>query len=238
MPLIIKDTSQIWDKKKINSDVGSREECETSAFETANSNKLVDSNNINCSININNSNNSSSIIEAKSSRTKEVVTSVKKLVTKEDVINERLNKKKLVACGRPKVNIDKEIFEKLCNIQCTIEEICGFFRTDNESLAKWCKKTYGYDSFEETFNVYSAEGKISLRRLQFQTAKKNARMQIWLGKQMLHQTEYREPVVADTTKAVELLQAIKAEAQYYKSDQFTNIQNQSDQYDDDYPEDD
>lgn len=238
MPLIIKDTSQNSDKKKINSDVGNPD-YDVSEFEYSNSNNsnnIIDSSNINYSNNINNSIYSSSIKQS-NYKDKRSITSTKRLVTKEDVINERLQKKKLVARGRPKISIDSDIFENLCKIQCTKEEICGFFKIDDEALSRWCKKTYGYDSFEETFNVYSAEGKISLRRLQFQTAKKNAKMQIWLGKQMLHQSDYKEPIIADTTKAVELLQAIKSEAHYYKSDQFTNIQNSYENDDEDLEDD-
>ena len=30
--------------------------------------------------------------------------------------------------GRPKIPIDQKSFEKLCEMQCSLEEIAGFFR--------------------------------------------------------------------------------------------------------------
>lgn len=47
-------------------------------------------------------------------------------------------------------------------------------------------------NFAEVYKKYSANGKISLRRYQFNLAKTNASMAIWLGKQMLGQKEPKE----------------------------------------------
>ena len=94
--------------------------------------------------------------------------------------------------GRPKKNIDKTEFEKLCGLQCTITEMCAFFDVDDKTLSKWCKDTYGM-SFSEIFAIKRGIGQISLRRNQFRLAEKNAAMAIWLGKQYLDQ---REPGVA------------------------------------------
>ena len=91
--------------------------------------------------------------------------------------------------GRPSIHIDKSQFESLCNLQCTLEEIAGFFKCCDDTINNWCKATYG-DNFSGVYKVYSQNGKISLRREQFKVAQKgNASMLIWLGKQYLGQNE-------------------------------------------------
>ena len=90
--------------------------------------------------------------------------------------------------GRPKKEIDRRNFENLCGLQCTLEEICGFFDVTDKTLDKWCKRTYG-KHFSEVFKEKRGMGKISLRRSQWRLAEKNANMAIWLGKQYLEQRE-------------------------------------------------
>lgn len=90
--------------------------------------------------------------------------------------------------ARPHKEIDQKNFESLCGLQCTLEEICGFFDVTDKTLDGWCKRTYGA-SFSEVFRKKRGAGKISLRRAQFQLAQKNANMAIWLGKQYLGQAE-------------------------------------------------
>lgn len=96
--------------------------------------------------------------------------------------------------GRPKIEIDKVKFERLCGIMCTLEEIAGIFGCSEDTIERWCKETYK-TTFAEAFKRYSATGKSSLRRMQFELAKRNAAMAIWLGKQYLGQKDYVE--VAD-----------------------------------------
>lgn len=93
--------------------------------------------------------------------------------------------------ARPKININKEEFEKLCDIQCTQEEIAGWFKCHVDTIRNFCKDTYG-EPFFEVYKKLSAGGKISLRRTQFNIAKKNASMAIFLGKQYLGQRDYIE----------------------------------------------
>lgn len=95
--------------------------------------------------------------------------------------------------GRPKTKIDREQFEKLCAIQCTLDEIAGFFDCCDDTINNWCKKEYG-ETFSDIYKKKSVAGKISLRRLQFKMAEKNASLCIWLGKQYLGQTEKIEAV--------------------------------------------
>ena len=90
--------------------------------------------------------------------------------------------------GRPKKEIDKAQFEKLCALQCTEAEICGFLDVTDKTLEKWCQKEYKAH-FSEVFRQKRGIGKISLRRSQWRLAEKNANMAIWLGKQYLGQRD-------------------------------------------------
>lgn len=90
--------------------------------------------------------------------------------------------------ARPRKEIDQESFEKLCGLQCTEKEICGFFGITDKTLASWCKRTYNR-SFSDVYEEKRGTGKISLRRAQFKLAEKNAAMAIFLGKQYLGQSD-------------------------------------------------
>lgn len=90
--------------------------------------------------------------------------------------------------ARPRKEISRAQFEKLCALQCTEPEFCGFFEVTDKTLNSWCKREYGM-SFSEIFAQKRSLGKISLRRYQFQQAEKSATMAIWLGKQWLGQTD-------------------------------------------------
>ena len=58
-----------------------------------------------------------------------------------------------------------------------------------DTVERWCVRTYEL-GFAECSKKFSAGGKTSLRRHQFELAKKgNATMLIWLGKQYLGQTD-------------------------------------------------
>lgn len=115
--------------------------------------------------------------------------------------------------GRPEIKIDKQQFEKLCNMQCTLEEIAGFFNCCDDTINNWCKKEYD-DNFSGVYKKKSMNGKISLRRTQFKIAEKgNASMAIFLGKQYLGQ---RDVIETDNTKELskveELLSKLENEA--------------------------
>ena len=90
--------------------------------------------------------------------------------------------------GRPKIKIDKEMFEKLCQMQCTLEEIAGFFDCCDDTINNWCKEVYD-DNFSGVYKKKSMAGKISLRRIQYKLAERNPTMAIWLGKQYLKQRD-------------------------------------------------
>lgn len=90
--------------------------------------------------------------------------------------------------ARPLKEINQKEFESLCGLQCTKEEICGFFSVTDKTLENWCKRTYK-EGFSDVFREKRGKGRISLRRAQFRLAEKNAAMAIWLGKQYLSQKE-------------------------------------------------
>ena len=98
------------------------------------------------------------------------------------------SKKKI---GRPLKEIDKVQFEKLCNLQCTLLEIAGFFNCSDDTIERWCKRTYK-TTFAECCKTFSQGGKIALRRTQFKRAERSAAMAIFLGKQYLGQTDKTE----------------------------------------------
>ena len=114
--------------------------------------------------------------------------------------------------GRPEIKIKKEDFEKLCALQCTEEEIAGFYDCSVDTINNWCKKTYN-ETFSETYKKKSAKGKMSLRRYQFKLAERNASMAIFLGKQYLGQRDIIETgTTEELDKVKELLGKLDEEA--------------------------
>lgn len=109
--------------------------------------------------------------------------------------------------GRPRIEIDREKFENLCGLQCTLEEIAGFFGCCEDTIENWCKREYG-QLFSEVFQEKRGKGKISLRRFQFRLAEHNAAMAIFLGKQYLGQKDTQE---LDVKSKVEILDDIPVE---------------------------
>lgn len=93
--------------------------------------------------------------------------------------------------GRPRKEIDFEQFKKLCALQCTLQEIAGFFDCSEDTIERWCRRELK-EHFAEAFKKYSAKGRTSLRRYQFKLAEKNAAMAIFLGKNYLGQTDAPE----------------------------------------------
>ena len=118
-----------------------------------------------------------------------------------------------MATGRPKKEIDKKIFENLCGLQCTLEEIAGVFDCSVDTIERWCKREYG-ETFAEVYKKHSAKGKTSLRRIQFKLAEKSAAMAIFLGKNYLGQKDNIIETDEQTLQAVgEALVKIKRAAE-------------------------
>ena len=94
--------------------------------------------------------------------------------------------------------IDKNQLEKLCQLMCTQEEICGFFGVHTDTLDRFIKQNYGQEyTFLSIYPTLSAKGKISLRRNQFELSKTNSNMAIFLGKQYLNQRDYVEENISE-----------------------------------------
>ena len=122
--------------------------------------------------------------------------------------------------ARPKKEIEQKQFESLCGLQCTKDEICLVLDVTDKTLDRWCRQTYG-KSFSEVFKQKRGIGRVSLRRSQFEVAKKgNVTMLIWLGRQYLGQSEN---VIETAEKPVrqddELTAALIEEAKKLDADQ-------------------
>lgn len=120
--------------------------------------------------------------------------------------------------ARPKKKINEDEFKKLCSIQCTLEEIAGWYNCSERTIERFCRSTFGM-SFVEVYKKYSVNGKISLRRSQFKLAEKSAAMAIFLGKNYLGQTDKTE--IEDTTaydKLDEILKGLKENATNEKTE--------------------
>ena len=87
--------------------------------------------------------------------------------------------------GRPKkYKIDTEQVERLAGLGCTNTEIASFFDVGEHIIRK---------SYAEYLTKGRDKGKIRLRQWQLKSAERgNVAMLIWLGKQMLGQTDKQE----------------------------------------------
>lgn len=118
--------------------------------------------------------------------------------------------------ARPRIEIDEEQFIKLCSIQCTLSEIASWFKCSEDTIERWCKRTFR-TSFAETYKKYSTNGLISIRRTQFKLAEKSVPMAIWLGKQYLGQKDRIEQTGDETS--IEILNDIAAEIKRAKENE-------------------
>ena len=112
----------------------------------------------------------------------------------------KLGKKGTV--GRPEREYDVKIFENLCRAQCTVQEIEAILNTNQVTVDKWCMRHYG-KPFNEICEQYKLHGKASLRRTQLKLAEKNAGMAIFLGKNILGQTDQIHTKTEITEKATQ-----------------------------------
>lgn len=101
-----------------------------------------------------------------------------------------------MAGGRPKIQLDYALIEKLATIQCTQEEIANIIGVNISTLKR-------DDQFCTIHKKGIEQGKSSLRRLQWKSAESgNTSMLIWLGKQYLAQKEPKQELELDTTREV------------------------------------
>lgn len=114
--------------------------------------------------------------------------------------------------ARPRIEIDKKQFEKLCGLQCTKEELAGFFNCSEDTIERWCRREYK-ESFAVVFAQKRVTGKISLRRSQFRMAETNPTMAIWLGKQYLNQREQQDIMISSSDETVKEMEQYFADKQ-------------------------
>jgi len=120
-----------------------------------------------------------------------------------------LNSKK---SGRPLREFDKKIFEGLCHIHCTVNEIESIFHTDQRTIDKWCQREYGSD-FSTVYKLYQSDGKASVRRDQFYHCKRSPAMAMFLGKVLLGQVDSPYMAKSPNDNPIErLIEGIKAYA--------------------------
>ncbi len=99
------------------------------------------------------------------------------------------------------VKIDKDKFESMCAMQCTRNEIASIFGVSYETLLRWCKNNYDGKDFDTIFREKRQLGLVSLRRTQWKQAEKSVPMAIFLGKNLLGQTD--NPVEESIKKEIE-----------------------------------
>lgn len=119
--------------------------------------------------------------------------------------------------ARPRKEIDQEEFEKLCGLQCTQIEICDWFGVTDKTLNSWCKRTY-HAGFSDVYRQKRGVGKVSLRRAQFNLAKRSASMAIWLGKQYLDQKDEVQVSTVDDSRIDELSKSLEELAKELESE--------------------
>ena len=92
------------------------------------------------------------------------------------------------ARGRPPVDLDVKTAARVAGLGATIDEIAAVLGCGHALIYK---RMNSDPVFREAIEEGRAFGRVSLRRMQWQTAQAgNATMQIWLGKQMLGQRDF------------------------------------------------
>lgn len=95
----------------------------------------------------------------------------------------------------PSKPMDDKTFRQLVamvKIQCTQDEICDVLGMSKQTLDLRVKER-GYRNFRDIFRQKRGMGKASLRRMQWKSAEGgNPTMLVWLGKQVLGQTDKHE----------------------------------------------
>lgn len=86
--------------------------------------------------------------------------------------------------ARPRKQVDEEVIVRLARIGCTVAEIAAVTGCSKDTLER---------RFAASIEKGREQGRRSLRRMQWKAAKGgNVTMQIWLGKQLLGQTDKQE----------------------------------------------
>ena len=90
-------------------------------------------------------------------------------------------------------------FQRLLNmvrIHCTQTEICSILGMSDTTLNRRLQER-GYENFLDLYKRHNDEGRMSLRRMQWQAAENgNSTMLVWLGKQYLGQKDKQEQTIS------------------------------------------
>lgn len=84
--------------------------------------------------------------------------------------------------------IDWELVQRAAEVMCSAKELAHVCKKGLSTLQRHCKEKFD-KTLQEKMDEWQVGQKESLRRSQFELAKKNAAMSIWLGKQHLDQRE-------------------------------------------------
>ena len=100
--------------------------------------------------------------------------------------------------ARPKkYNIENKDVEKLASYGCSVREIANYFGCSEDLIKK---------SYSQFVTKGKDKGKIRLRQMQWKAADKgNVTMLIWLGKQVLGQSEKSEVKWENPVDGVEFI---------------------------------
>lgn len=86
--------------------------------------------------------------------------------------------------ARPRKEIDLQLLEKLSAINCSYEEMAAMLDVDESTLSR---------NYAQVIKKGRDKGKTSLKRKQWEVAMSgNVSMLIWLGKQLLGQSDKNE----------------------------------------------
>lgn len=122
--------------------------------------------------------------------------------------------------GRPAKEIDQELFERMCESQCTRDEMCHMLDVSPKTLLAWCKRTYKKE-FSEVYRKYWDRWNVSLRRNMTRAADEgNPTMMIYMDKRRLMPVDTDNPFadIAAAKISDELLADIDEKCQEIRKD--------------------
>jgi hypothetical protein len=91
--------------------------------------------------------------------------------------------------ARPRIEINWKVFDALCAVQCTQEEIAAHLKVSTDTIERACRRDKK-QGFADYFSTKRKIGWSSLRKRQYTEAMKgNPTLLIWLGKQYLGQRD-------------------------------------------------
>ena len=108
--------------------------------------------------------------------------------------------------ARKKIEVDPEQVRALARLGCTWDEIAGVLKIARTTLVVRMKEK----KFRDAYDQGVAEGDVSLRRAQYDSALKGKTgMLVWLGKNRLNQTDrvetHNETTIHDDSNALDKL---------------------------------